>query len=386
MASFAARTAWPRSENALSRAVAELRAGGADLLDLTASNPTQANLPYDAEAILSALDDGSLLRYEPDPRGSADARAAVADYYRRRGLIVDPSALFLTASTSEAYSFLFRLLLDPGDQVLVPEPSYPLFDYLLDLADADRRRYRWAWDGAWYLDRDSLERGLEGGAKLILLVSPNNPTGTVLSPSDRAFVLGRARHYGATIVSDEVFADYSADHRAASLIGSEEVLGFSLSGLSKVAGLPQLKLGWMVPFGPSPEVAEASARLEIIADTYLSLSRPAEVAAPRLLTLAEPWQASLRARLEENRAELERQCLGTGLRARPSDGGWSAIIDRPRHQGDEAFVLELLREDQVLVHPGYFFDLAEDGCLVVSLILDPPQFREGIRRLVARAR
>jgi len=386
MASFAARTAWPRSENALSVALSELRARGAAILDLTASNPTQASLPYDAEGIVGALQTPALLRYEPDPRGGAEARAAVADYYRRRGLTVDPSGLFLTASTSEAYGFLFRLLLNPGDRVLVPEPSYPLFDFLLDLADADRRRYRLAWDGAWYLDRQSLEEGLAGGAKLILLVSPNNPTGTVLSPSERDFVIDRARHYGAAIISDEVFADFSADHRAASLIGTSEVLGFSLSGLSKVAGLPQLKLGWIVPFGPSPEVTEAGARLEIIADTFLSVSRAAEVAAPALLALAEPWQASLRERLFDNRAELERQCRGTGLSVRPSGGGWSAVVDRPRHQGDEAFVLELLREDLVLVHPGYFFDLLEDGCLVVSLIPEPGRFQEGIRRLIARAR
>ncbi|MFO0728601.1 MAG: pyridoxal phosphate-dependent aminotransferase [Myxococcota bacterium] len=385
MTRFSRRTAWDQAENALSRRAAALIAEGIQLLDFTASNPTEAELPYPDQEIRAAVAGPALLRYAPDPRGSAEARAAVAAHYQRRGAPVDPARLFLTASTSEAYGFLFRLLLDPGDTVLAPAPSYPLFDLLLDLADAEKRTYRLRYDGAWYLDKDSLEAGLAAGARLILLVSPNNPTGTVLSPEERRFLRERAAFYGAAVISDEVFADFSSPWSEASWIGTQEVLSFSLSGLSKVAGLPQLKLGWIVPMGPAPLVAEAERRLELIADTALSVSRAAEISAPRVLELAEAWQGSLRERLAHNRAEIQRQILGTSLSLRPSHGGWSAILDRARLLDDEAFALRLLEADHVLAFPGYFYDIPEEGSLVLSLLLPEVRFAEGLARVIARA-
>jgi len=368
---FARRTAWPRAENALARA---RREGPEPRFDLTVSNPTELDLPREDAAILRALSDPAALTYAPEPLGLSSAREAVARYY---GGKVDPARIVLTASTSEAYAYALRLLCDPGDAVAIPRPSYPLFDFLLDLADVAPVPYRLAWDGAWHLDRSSVPDKV----KALFLVSPNNPTGSVLDADDRAFLLERARASRTVIVSDEVFADYATT--PASLIGADQPV-ISLSGLSKVAGLPQLKLGWMVINGPDVWASEAMARLEIIADTYLSVSTPVMIALPELLRLAGPWRAGLSARIAENRAALARITAGTAVRGRPSQGGWSAMIDVPRLETDEAWCLRLLAEDGVLVQPGYFFDVEEEGCLVLSLIVPPDLFAEGVRRLVAR--
>jgi alanine-synthesizing transaminase len=379
---FSARTAWPRSENLLSVQLARLRAAGAPLVDLTTSNPTTADLPYDGPSILAAWASPEALGYAPEALGLASARAAVAAYYARRGLVVSPERVLLTASTSEAYTHLLRLLCDAGDHVLVPTPSYPLFDFLLDLADVARTPYRLAWDGAWYLDRDSVRRALTPRTRAILVVSPNNPTGTVLGADDRAWLCALAAERGLALISDEVFADYAASHRAASWIG-EPVLTFSLNGLSKVAGLPQLKLGWVVLGGPPAQVDEARARLELVADTFLSVSTPVMVALPTLLAGADAWQRHLVRRLADNRRALVELTRGTALAVRPSDGGWSAIVDGPRLDSDEATSLRLLTEAHVVVHPGYLFDLEQAGCLVLSLLPPPAVFSEGVRRIVS---
>lgn len=382
MTRFAARTAWPRHENPLSQAVTAARQAGRPLLDLTASNPTTAELPYDREAIRAALSPEAALTYAPEAFGLASARAAVAAYYAVRQIVVDPAHVVLTASTSEAYAFLLRLLCEPGDRVLIPTPSYPLFDFLLDLADVERSPYRLGWDGAWYLDRSSVEAALDGRTRALLLVSPNNPTGTVLGADDQAWLVALAQRHGLALISDEVFADYAEGHRAASAIGSG-ALTFSLNGLSKIAGLPQLKLGWIVVSGPPEDVQEALARLEIVADTYLSVSTPVMLALPTLLHLAEPWQVALRERLAHNRATLAASIAGTALRVRPAQGGWSAMLDVPRTETDVDWCLRLLAEQDVLVHPGYFFDVAGEGCLVLSLLPPPHLFAEGVRRIVA---
>ncbi len=387
MTRFSARTAWPRAENPLAEALAAHRAAGRPLLDLTASNPTTAELPYDGAALRAALAGPEALTYAPDPLGLPSARAAVSRYYAARALAVDPAQVVLTASTSEAYTFLMRLLCGPGDRVLVPAPSYPLFDFLLDLADVERAPYRLGWDGAWFLDRASVEAAIDARTRAILLVSPNNPTGTVLAEDDRRWLLALARAHDLALISDEVFADYAdVGHRAASLLPGDapaEVLTFSLNGLSKIAGLPQLKLGWIVASGPPAEVAEARARLELIADTYLSVSTPVMAALPALLALAEPWQASLRARLAHNRRALAELTAGTALAPRRAQGGWSVVLDVPRTESDTTWCLRLLEEQGVLVHPGWFFDLESEGSLVLSVL--PPEriFTEGVRRIVA---
>jgi alanine-synthesizing transaminase len=372
---FARRTGWRREENALSVALAKARSSG-EVLDLTASNPTTAGLEYAAAEILSAISRPEAMIYRPDPFGTIEAREAIAAHYARRSLTVSPERIVLTASTSEAYGFLLRLLCDPGDRVLVPAPSYPLFDFLLDLADVEAKRYRLAYDGAWHLDRSSVH--FDERVRAVLAVSPNNPTGSCLDAEDRA-VIARG---GLPIVSDEVFGDYAIHgHAAASWIGSGAPV-FALNGLSKIAGLPQLKLGWIVVDGPEAFVAEARSRLEIVADTYLSVSTPVQVALPRLLELAEPWQASLRSRLRENRTALEDLARSAPIRVRRSEGGWSAILDLPRVETDEAWAIRLLDEEHVLAHPGYFFELEGEAAIVVSLLPPPEVFREGISRIV----
>lgn len=381
---FARRTGWIQRENALAIAVRSRRASGAPLLDLTTSNPTAVDLPYDRAEILRAIALPGALDYRPEPLGLITAREAIAKYYAQRGIEVSPSQVVLTASTSEAYSFLLRLLCDPGDAVRVPEPSYPLFDYLLQLADVTPLPYLLAYDGAWHLDRDSLRSGPP--ARAALVVSPNNPTGSCFDRDDREVLVEEAVSRDWAIVSDEVFADYAAGgHRRASWIGEDRALIFSLNGLSKIAGLPQLKLGWIVVSGPPDRVAEALQRLEIIADTFLSVGTPVQLALPELLDLAEPWQARLRERLAENRAGLAAKLSGTALGVRRSEGGWSAIVDVPRIADEEHWALELLERDGVLVHPGFFFEIAGGGSLVLSLLAPPGVFAEGLDRLLVRA-
>lgn len=365
----------------MARARARAQARGA-ILDLTLSNPTEAALEIDRDAILDALASREGLRYRPAPAGEARAREAVAAYYARREITVDPSQIILTASTSEAYAFLFKLLLDPGDRVLVPEPSYPLFGFLLDLADVRGTPYWLAYDGAWHLDKSRLD-ARDPRTRALLVVSPNNPTGTVLDLEERR-ALGDALG-DRPVISDEVFADFAeVTHASASWIGAPDRLTFSLNGLSKSAGLPQLKLGWIVVGGPPELAREALARLELIADTYLSVATPVQLALPKILSLAEPWQAELRARLARNRACVERVLRGSPISVRRSQGGWSSMLDLPRTMTDEAWALRLLDEDQVLTHPGYFFDVEGGAVLVISLLLPTEVLEEGLTKLRRR--
>jgi alanine-synthesizing transaminase len=378
---FARRTDWPRRENAL--AAARRRAAArADFVDLSISNPTRLDLVHPPERLAPLAFPAGLV-YRAEPLGLLSARAAVAAWHRRRGLDVRPERVVLTASTSEAYAWLFRLLAEPDEAVLVPTPSYPLFDYLLALADLRSLPYRWAWDGSWHLDRDSVDAALAAGdARVLLDVAPNNPTGHVPSPEERRFLAERAAAAGLAVISDEVFADASPDPRAASWIGSGGPLSFSLHGLSKAAGLPQLKLAWIVVDGPEAEAEEAIARLELIADTYLSVATPVQLALPALLEAAEPWQASLRDRLDTNRARLAAACAGRPLSPRAAFGGWSAIVELPRTESDEDWALHLL-EAGLAVQPGYLFELETEATIVISLLLEPRDFAVAVDRLIA---
>jgi aspartate/methionine/tyrosine aminotransferase len=376
---FSTRAGFDLTENALARAVAARR--GARLLDLTQSNPTAAGLSYDATAILSALADPAALMYEPTPRGLLAARAAVAGYYGDAGTA---ERTLLTASTSEAYSFLFKLLCDPGDSVCVPRPSYPLFDYLAALESVRVRPYDLAYDGAWHIDLPQLEAAARG-ARAIVLVNPNNPTGSFLHAEE----LARLCALGLPLISDEVFKDFAFGDdasRVTTLALQEQTLAFSLSGLSKVCGLPQLKLGWVVVSGPAPERALALARLELIADTFLSVGTPVQHAAARLLVLRGPLAAQIRARVTRNRAAL---CGALGTHSPASlldcEGGWYATLRLPRTRSEETWTLELLARD-VLVHPGYFFDFANEAHVIVSLLTEEDTFAEGIGRLLDHVR
>lgn len=381
---FSARTRWPRITNRWSQAAAASRARP-DLIDLTESNPTRVGLPSHADGIRRALAPPTILDYEPSPLGALGARKSVVDYYARRGLRTCAEGVLLVASTSEAYGHLFRLLADPGDEVLVPTPSYPLLQHLADLSDVRLVPYPLEYDGTWHLPAGSLEQRLTGRTRAIVLVSPNNPTGSILAPSERERVIQVAARAGLALISDEVFADYlhsKSCPKDASLVGEPRALCFSLSGLSKVAGLPQIKAGWMVLSGPASLVAEAEARLELVLDAHLSVSAPGQAVLEAVLPEVDQWQDILRARLAQNRDTLDRALADTPARRRAGQGGWAAIVELPNLRSDEDWALLLFEEHGILVQPGYLFDLTGRPCLVLSLILPPETFAQGALRLV----
>jgi alanine-synthesizing transaminase len=381
---FSRRLAWMTEENAMAHAEAERRAAGLPVLDLTLSNPTVADLPYPAEAIAQAFANPAMVQYQPSPRGLLQARHLVADDYARRGATVTADDVVLTASSSESYALLFKLLGNPGQAVLVPEPSYPLFDYLTALEGLTPRPYRLAFDGRWHVDFASLD--FEDAAAVVV-VSPNNPTGSYLSAEDCDRLAELAAARGIAIIADEVFADFplapAAD--AVTAIAARELpsLTFSLGGLSKASGLPQMKLGWIAATGPQTRVRGALANLDLVADSYLSVGTPVQVALPALLGVGSAIRAAIQFRIVRNRdalaARIGRNSPCTLL---PAEAGWSAIVRVPEIVSDEAWALRLLREHGVLMQPGYFFDLQMGATLVVSLLVPPPTFDAGVDSLL----
>ena len=406
---FSRRLKWPFPPNRLSHLLEEKRARGADLLDLTESNPTRAGLSYPAEAIAAALADPAIAIYEPSPRGLKEAREAVAAYCAGRGRTAPPDDIVLTASTSEAYAMLFKLLGDPGDAVLVPRPSYPLFDYLAALEGLRVVTYSLACDDRWSIDCESLERSIDacGTAppRAVIVVNPNNPTGSALRRSERERLDAICRRHGAALIADEVFLDF-LDPRAAeeaarsddpivsslsaAAVGAQDqgsrALTFVLGGLSKACGMPQMKLGWIVLDGPDGAVGEALERLELIADTYLSVGTPVMRAASRLFDIGAGIRSAIMRRLERNLGVLmDRTGAGSSsCRVLDRDGGWYAVLQVPAVVPEEELVLALLAEDDVLVHPGYFFDFPREAFLVLSLLTEPSAFDEALRRILAR--
>jgi alanine-synthesizing transaminase len=373
--------------NAVARAIGAKRSSGASILDLTETNPTTAGFTYPKE-LLEPLANPRALEYDPQPLGLWPARAAVAADFRRRGIVISADRVALTSSTSEAYALLFKLLCDAGDAVLVPRPSYPLFEHLTQLESVTAIPYALEYHGSWRIDVESLARAATDRVRAILVVSPNNPTGSFLHRHDLDAVSNLAASRGWAIIGDEVFADYPLDPApdATNVLAGAEVLTFSLGGLSKSAGLPQLKLGWVGLGGPSAEVDEALAAFEVIADTYLSVSTPVQAAAADLIAQGTAIRAQILARLRRNLESLRKLAA-----AHPSvsvlrvEGGWSAVIQVPQLRSEEALVLELLDMDDVLVHPGYFFDFDREAFVVVSLIVEPASFDRAIARLLARA-
>lgn len=393
---FSTRLSWSRATNRLTRALHARRAAGAPVLDLTGSNPTRAGLPYPSAAIGEALAAGAAASYEPAPLGLPEARDAVAAFHARRGLPMSPARIALTASTSEAYAFLFKILADPGGTVLVPRPSYPLFDYLAALESVRLAPYELAYDGGWRIDRHGFERalGAVGRPRAVILVNPNNPTGSGLDAAERAWLLAACAAAGCPLIADEVFLDYPAgepvDGRCLSALpvaGEPEppVPVFALGGLSKACGLPHLKLGWIAVAGPRAAADEAMDRLELVADTYLSVATPVQRAAARLLELGEGIRAAIRGRLAANRAGLARR-IGddSPCRVLASDGGWSAVLQVPAVRPEEEIVLDLLEHEGVLAHPGYFFDFPREAFLVLSLLTGPGVFDEALGRILRR--
>lgn len=368
----------------------ERRSAGSPILDLTESNPTAAGFAYPSETILAALSDPRSLRYEPAAAGMPAARAAVSEYYSGRATRpVNPDRILLTASTSEAYAFVFKLLADPGGEVLVPSPSYPLFDYLASLDSVRAVPYGLVYHKAWSIDFDTLASSINPRSRAIVLVNPNNPTGSFLKQSELGPLLDLCREHNLALVSDEVFADYALQDDARlvrSLTGIDEVLTFCLSGLSKVVGLPQMKLGWIVTGGPPADRGRAFERLELIADTYLSVGAPVQWAAPALVGLRGQMQQQILGRVRANRAFLAGQIgESSPWNLLTTEGGWYAVLEAPRIQSEEEWVIRLLAEDGVLVQPGFFFDFEREAFLVISLLTPQDVFREGIRRILARA-
>jgi alanine-synthesizing transaminase len=381
---FSARSARDRTRNELAVLLDHARQAGQAVLDLTESNPTHAGIPSPA-AVAHALSDPRSLHYEPSPFGLSIAREAVARAYRDADVDVDPPSIVLTASTSEAYSFLFKLLCDHGDEVLVPQPSYPLLEHLARLEGVRLVPYGLVYDGEWYVDLGSLKSAIRDVTRAIVVVHPNNPTGSYLKKDELAALAAT----GLPIVSDEVFAPYPLTddpRRAGSALEAREALVFALGGLSKMAALPQMKLAWLTVGGPSLLVREALERLELISDAFLSVGTPVQVAAPALLATRHVAGDAIRARLARNLAEVARRVAGTAVSLLKVEGGWYATLRLPRTTSEEAWALTLLREDGVYVHPGHFFDFASEAYAVTSLLTPEATFAEGIARLVARAR
>jgi alanine-synthesizing transaminase len=380
---FSSRFHWDLRPNRLTEALAAKRRGGGRVLDLTESNPTHAGLAYPSE-MLRAFEDPRILSYEPAPAGAEDARRAVAGYYASRGHRVDASRILMTASTSEGYAYLFKLLANPGDHVLVPQPSYPLFEFLANMESVEAHTYPLVYHGGWSIDGDALAAAITERTRAVVLVNPNNPTGSFVKRGELSGLVRLCRERGIAIVSDEVFSDYAfgADaERVESLVGVEECLAFSMSGLSKIAGLPQMKLGWIVASGPADLRREAFEKLEWIADTYLSVGTPVQCAAARLLEAGEGIQAQIRERCAANLAFIRAALAGTGANILAVEGGWYATIQVPRIRSEEEWALELLAREDVLLQPGFFFDFESEAFLVVSLLTAAEVFREGVTRL-----
>lgn len=391
---FARRTGWNLEKNAYTLALEAHRSAGRGLLDLTASNPTTVGLleesPHTTEGgmygapehILAALASPEALVYDPQPLGLLRAREAVSQYYVGLNASVDPDQVILTTSTSEAYSFAFRLLCDPGDEVLIPTPSYPLFEFLAEIQDVRLVPYELVYDHGWQIDFQSLNAGLSVRTRAIILVSPNNPTGSYTKTTERDELSRICRKHELALIADEVFFDFNiSGTQYQSLATNDTALTFTMSGLSKIAGLPQMKVAWLVTTGPAELARPALDRLEVIADTYLSMNAPVQHAIPALLESRAVFQQQLMARLRSNLAELDRQLQAQILCSRLDvEGGWYATVRVPVTRTDEELVVELLQKRDVLVHPGHFFDFHTDGYLILSLMTPEPEFAEGLRR------
>jgi len=383
---FSHRTDWKLTPNRFTEAQRELQAGGAKILDLTASNPTCADLHYEAETILSALMNPHAMIYDPQPKGLRSAREAVAAYYRKQHeeFDVDPESLVLTTSTSEGYSYVFRLLCNPGDGIVVPKPSYPLFEFLAGLEDVELTSYPLIYDHGWQIDFPSLYKAVQAHTRAVMVVHPNNPTGSYASSQEQSQFNCLCREKNLSLIVDEVFLDYAHDGAARQTFATNrDILTFTLSGVSKISALPQMKLAWITCSGPGERVNTAMARLEVIADTYLSMNTPIQLAASVLLEQRDSVQPLLLDRIRENLADLDRLLGGQKSCTRLAvEGGWYAVLRVPATQPDEDLAIEILQKQNVLVHPGHFYDFPADGYLVVSLITPPRQFREGIARVL----
>lgn len=377
---FSSRLQWDQPPNRLSELLSRKRRSGAGILDLTESNPTHAGIAY-PDGIVDSFHNSRILRYDPLPQGLRSARETVAAYY---GAGIDPERILLTASTSEAYGYLFKLLADPGDEILSPRPSYPLFEFLASLESVNVVQYPLRYDGIWHIDFAALESAITKRTRAIVLVNPNNPTGSFLKQTELERLIDVCSRYSLALISDEVFTDYAFQpdpERITTVAHVSGVLTFALSGLSKIAGLPQMKLGWIVVNGPPALRAKALEGLELIADTYLSVGTPVQVALPALLRVQE----GIIERVRQNLAVLHGQVKAESrCRVLNVEGGWYATLQVPRTRTEEEWVIELLTQDDVLVQPGFFYDFESEAYLVISLLTESVTFNAGIGKLLAR--
>ncbi len=382
---FAKRTNWNLEPNRLSVARDLHRSAGKPLIDLTISNPTGCGFEYNEGAILSALRNPAALKYEPNPRGLDAARSAVAEYYAERGAAISNDGIFLTTSTSEAYSYVFRMLCNPEDELLIPEPSYPLFGFLADIQDVRLVRYPLVYDYGWQIDLHALEQAITTRTRGVIVVHPNNPTGHYCKLEEMRRLSEICAAHKIPFIADEVFLDFSLDEKQSeTFAGNAGILSFTLSGLSKICGLPQMKAAWLIVAGPEPWKTQALGRLDVIADTYLSMNAPIQWALPTLLAQRYTFQKQLMARVRENLFELDRQLTGQKSCSRlEMEGGWNAVIRVPATRSDEDLALDLLAAKGVYVHPGHFYDFSSAGYLVVSLITPEKELSEGLRRLLS---
>ncbi|HZR28445.1 MAG TPA: pyridoxal phosphate-dependent aminotransferase [Terriglobales bacterium] len=384
---FAQRTQWNLTVNRFSQALEEHRAAKRELLDLSASNPTAVGLNMDVEQILGAFQEPRVLEYHPDPKGMLLAREAVAEYYKQRDggkSALDLERIILTTSTSEGYSFIFRLLCNPGDEILAPQPSYPLFEFLADLQDVRLVPYRLFYDHGWHVDWSSVDSAVSARTRAMIVVHPNNPTGSYVSQREFETLNALCSQRKLALIADEVFFDYAhAPGAKVSFAHNQAALTFTLSGISKISCLPQMKLAWIVASGPSELVHEAGRRLEVIADTYLSMNAVVQLAAPVLMEQRKHVQPQLMERLHENLRELDAQIAQHSMIGRLQiEAGWYAILRVPAVRSDEDLAIQLLQSRSVLAHPGHFYDFPGEGHLVLSLITPQPEFTEGVRRIL----
>jgi alanine-synthesizing transaminase len=387
---FSRRTAWNLDRNRYTEAVEAHRRAGREVLDLTASNPTTVGLSYREDELLQALSRREALTYRPSPKGLQPARDAIAAYYTEKGSRLDADDLILTTSTSEAYSFVFRLLCDPGDAILVPVPGYPLFDFLADLNDVKLVPYELVYDHGWQIDFESLRTAIRGAqttdvqCRAVLVVHPNNPTGSYVKPHEAAELNRMCAESGMAILADEVFLDYSLGEGSPPTFSSNaDVLTFTLSGLSKISALPQMKVAWIATSGPVPLKVEALARLEVVADTYLSMNLPVQLAVPAMLAERRSIQDQLLQRIRTNLGTLDTKLASQNLCQRLAiGGGWYAALRVPVLGTDEEMAIALLRETGVLLQPGHFYNFPTQGYMIASLITPCDEFAEGIGRVL----
>ena len=382
---FADRTNWNLDTNRLSEALARHRAIRRPLLDLTASNPTECGFDYDRPAIMRALSDADALDYKPDPKGLETARQAVAAYYAARSNEVSIENILLTTSTSEAYSFVFRLLCNPGDELLIPTPSYPLFEFLADIQDVKLARYPLVYDYHWQIDFHALEQAITSRTRGVIVVHPNNPTGHFCKPEDLTRLNEVCSARQMALIADEVFLDsVLTGAQPLSFVTNTGALTFTTSGLSKISGLPQMKTAWLITTGPEHLRKQALARLEVIADTYLSTNAPMQLATPVFLEQRRGFQKQLMTRVRSNLSELDRQLAGQKSCSRlRMEGGWNTVLRVPATRSDEELAIELLATRDVYAYPGHFYDFPSNGYLIVSLITPEPEFAKGIERLLS---